>query len=181
MNGQQQPLLQLLAVLVLREVQLVEAGVGRRQAVRSTIRLVDLEPLRAGDALQSLEPFQRHLYGDQERLRLLCCSVRTSWPFVFLPYLPYKPSLALPGQVQAGSCCVTSGLLVILDFFSDLEAASEGRIHDGASTCQHVEAVITLTRAVQISILTATGVLPANPLTKTKMVPNKALRERQTR
>lgn len=70
-NGQQQPLLQLLAVLVLGEVQLVEAGVGRRQAVRSTIRLVDLEPLRAGDALQSLEPFQRHLQGDQERSKLL--------------------------------------------------------------------------------------------------------------
>lgn len=51
MQGHEQALAQILLGVVLDEVQLVEAGVGRGQAVTRAICLVDLELLGPRDAL----------------------------------------------------------------------------------------------------------------------------------
>ena len=52
MQRQHQAVLKDLLALVLDHVQLVEAGVGCRQALLRPVRLVDLEALRAPNALQ---------------------------------------------------------------------------------------------------------------------------------
>mmetsp|Transcript_25144 Transcript_25144/g.68340 ORF Transcript_25144/g.68340 Transcript_25144/m.68340 type:complete len:205 (-) Transcript_25144:786-1400(-) len=57
----EQTLTQHLLALVLRQVQLVEAGVCTGQAARRAIRLVDLELLGPANALQRLEALQGHL------------------------------------------------------------------------------------------------------------------------
>ncbi len=47
-----EPIAQLLLALVLHQIQLVEAGVRRRQLLLAPVRLVDLELLRPADALR---------------------------------------------------------------------------------------------------------------------------------
>eukprot|EP00982_Pelagococcus_subviridis_P003377 25575-Pelagococcus_subviridis.AAC.2 len=60
-DREQQPLLQLLLVRVLRQIELVEARVRAAQPLPAAVRPVYLKPLRPADALQRLEPVQRHL------------------------------------------------------------------------------------------------------------------------
>ncbi len=52
MQGQHEALLEDLLALIFDKVQLVKAGVCRRQALLWAIRLVDLEALRSPNALQ---------------------------------------------------------------------------------------------------------------------------------
>ena len=80
MNGLQQVGPQLVVSLVGREVQLVEAGVGRGQPVRRPVVLVDLELLSAVHPLQGGEALQGNLGRPSDELEELGLVRRVKGP-----------------------------------------------------------------------------------------------------